>query len=144
MKIALFAATTALAAALAAPAASAPGFWWWTNDQANLAVKKMNPRTIDGKRLPLVYIYCTGKGQVQGAVNAYQDGARFRVFACGLMFQTPDGHRTYDQVRRLWIRTSTVRRGAVACWEWSAKGDELMFRCPRSGNVTPPSAPVSP
>lgn len=144
MKIALFAATTALAAALAAPAASAPGFWWWTNDQANLAVKKMNPRTIDGQRLPLVQIGCRGKGQVQGAANAYQPGARSRVFACYLRFRKPDGLYTYDQVRSFWIRTSTVRRNAVACWEWSAKGDELMLRCPRSGNVTPAAAPVSP
>lgn len=115
-----------VACVLAAPAsAKAPPFWWWTTDQAETAVKKIKPRTIDGKRLPLVSADCSGYPRAR----AYQ-AATFRLFKCFLVFQKPDGRRTYDQIRSFWIRTSTSRRGRIACWLWSQDGGELAARCP--------------
>lgn len=125
MRAAVLASALIIAAGMATTTAAAPGFWWWTEGQALKNVAAANVRTIRGQRLPIVksVSYCKGFGAATAG--------RYRLFRCFLAFRKPDGLRTYEQVKGFWFRTSTKRRGAIACFVWSVRGEEIAGACPK-------------
>lgn len=130
----------AVAAGFAAPVSAAPGFWWWTPAQADQAVIRAKPPFVDGQRLPVYKANCVGQGRAvkTGPDAQYKDSlisprspyTFYRVFKCSPIVVLPSGKRTYSGTTSLWFRTSTKRRGVIACRVWSVNGEEIASRCP--------------